>query len=111
MLEVIHRYKYSRALWFEPFLAELLIGAAKPELAKEKWDFIVPVPLYPAKQREREFNQAERLAKCLSAATQIPVNKRLAPARPSHVHANRAEPRGTRGECPQRLCDAATASG
>ena len=77
MLEVIHRYKYSRALWFEPFLAELLIGAAKPELAKEQWDFVVPVPLYPAKQREREFNQAERLAKRLSAATQIPVNKRL----------------------------------
>jgi competence protein ComFC len=77
MLEVIHRYKYNRALWFEPFLAELLIGVAKPELAKEKWDFIVPVPLYPAKQREREFNQAERLAKALCAATQIPVNIRL----------------------------------
>jgi competence protein ComFC len=77
MLEVIHRYKYSRALWFEPFLAELLIGVAKPQLASEKWDFIVPVPLYPSKQREREFNQAERLARCLSAATQIPVNKRL----------------------------------
>jgi competence protein ComFC len=77
MLEVIHRYKYSRALWFEPFLAELLIGVAKAELAKEKWDLIVPVPLYPAKQREREFNQAERLAKRLSTATQIPVNRRL----------------------------------
>jgi ComF family protein len=77
MLEVIHRYKYSRALWFEPFLAELLIGAAKPELARERWDLLVPVPLYPARQREREFNQAERLAKCLSAATEIPLNKRL----------------------------------
>jgi len=77
MLEVIHRYKYSRSLWFEPFLADLLIGMAKPELAKQKWDFIVPVPLYPAKQREREFNQAERLAKNLSAATQVAVNKRL----------------------------------
>jgi competence protein ComFC len=77
MLDVIHRYKYSRALWFEPFLAELLIGVAKPELAAEKWDLIVPVPLYPARQREREFNQAERLAKRLGAATEIPVNKRL----------------------------------
>jgi competence protein ComFC len=77
MLDVIHRYKYSRALWFEPFLAELLAGAAKPELAKERWDFIVPVPLYPARQREREFNQAERLARRLSAATRIPLNKRL----------------------------------
>jgi competence protein ComFC len=77
MLDLVHRYKYSRALWFEPFLSELLVGAAKPELARERWDLIVPVPLYPAKQREREFNQAERLAERLSAATQIPVNKRL----------------------------------
>jgi competence protein ComFC len=77
MLEVIHRYKYKRELWFEPFLAELLIGVAKPELAKEKWDYLVPVPLYPTKQREREFNQAERLAKRLSAAVQIPMNSRL----------------------------------
>jgi predicted amidophosphoribosyltransferase len=25
VLEAIHRYKYKRALWFEPFLARLLI--------------------------------------------------------------------------------------
>jgi competence protein ComFC len=77
VLETIHRYKYSRQLWFEPFLAGLLIDAARPELAKEKWDLIVPVPLYPAKQREREFNQADRLARCLGAATQVPVDRRL----------------------------------
>jgi len=38
---------------------------------------IVPVPLHPLKQREREFNQAERLAARLSDATRIPLNKRL----------------------------------
>ena len=32
VLEVIHRYKYQRALWFEPFLADLLITAAGPVL-------------------------------------------------------------------------------
>ncbi|HVM46893.1 MAG TPA: ComF family protein [Candidatus Acidoferrum sp.] len=77
MLEVIHRYKYTRAMWFEPFLGELLVQAAQAELAAEHWDFIVPVPLYPARQREREFNQAERLARYLSAATQVAVNSRL----------------------------------
>jgi ComF family protein len=77
VLEVIHRYKYQRALWFEPFLAELLIRAASPALAAQRPGMIVPVPLHPAKRREREFNQAERLAARLSAATQIPVNKRL----------------------------------
>jgi competence protein ComFC len=77
VLEAIHRYKYQRALWFEPFLADLLIRAAQPELRNEKWDWIVPVPLHPTKKREREFNQAERLARPLSRATGIPVNDRL----------------------------------
>jgi competence protein ComFC len=77
VLEVIHRYKYQRALWFEPFLAELLIRAATPVLGVQRPGMIVPVPLHPAKQREREFNQAERLAGRLGAAMQIPVNKRL----------------------------------
>jgi len=77
VLDVIHRYKYLRELWFEPFLADLLISQALPELAKSSWQWIVPVPLHAAKQREREFNQAERLGLRLGAAAQIPVNTRL----------------------------------
>jgi ComF family protein len=77
VLEVLHRYKYKRALWFEPFLADLLIREALPELRQEKWDLIVPVPLHPAKKRQREFNQAERLATFLSAAASIPMDTTL----------------------------------
>lgn len=77
MLEIIHRYKYQRALWFEPFLANLLIREAAPVLMKEGCDMIVPVPLHPAKRRERGFNQAERLARHLGRASGIPVNTRL----------------------------------
>lgn len=74
VLEAIHRYKYQRALWFEPFLADLLVSEAGPALQVGKWDWILPVPLHSTKKREREFNQAERLAVHLSAATKIPVN-------------------------------------
>ncbi|MBI4663195.1 MAG: ComF family protein [Verrucomicrobia bacterium] len=85
VLDVIHRYKYRRALWFEPFLAELLVRQAAPVLQSTHWNFIVPVPLHPLKQREREFNQARRLARHLSAATKIPLNcsliKRALPTR------------------------------
>jgi len=85
VLEVIHHYKYHRALWFEPFLASFLIARARPELTRDKWDLIVPIPLYPAKQREREFNQAERLGARLSAATGIPLEagvvRRVVPTR------------------------------
>jgi ComF family protein len=75
--EIIHRYKYQRALWFEPFLAGLLLRETMPALRGQGWDLIVPVPLHPLKLREREFNQAERLAARLSAATRIPLNKKL----------------------------------
>ena len=77
VLEIIHRYKYHRALWFEPFLAEFLVRQAAPVLRSENWDLIVPVPLHALKKREREFNQAERLAKHLSDATGIPLNTGL----------------------------------
>jgi ComF family protein len=75
VLEAIHRFKYSQALWFEAFLADLLVREAAPALSDGGWDFLVPVPLHPLKLREREFNQAERLAIPLSRATNIPVNK------------------------------------
>ena len=75
--EVIHRYKYQHALWFEPFLADLFLREALPGLRAQDWDLIVPVPLHRVKHREREFNQAERLAAHLSAAAGIPLNSKL----------------------------------
>lgn len=94
VLEIIHRYKYQRAHWFEAFLADLLIRAAVPELRGEAWDWIVPVPLHPAKEREREFNQAERLARRLADATGIPVATHLL----KRVEATRTQTRLTRPE-------------
>jgi ComF family protein len=75
-LDIIHQYKYHRALWFEPFLAGLLIQASEPELRGGPWDLIVPVPLHPRKEREREFNQAARLARRLSRAIEVPLHER-----------------------------------
>ena len=77
VLEAIHRFKYQRALWFENFLADLFLREAVPVLRGQGWNFIVPVPLHSLKEREREFNQAEILARHLSAATHIPLNTNL----------------------------------
>ena len=77
VLEAIHRFKYSRALWFENFLAGLLVREAAPVLAKGNWHGIVPVPLHPVKLREREFNQAALLAAQLARATKIPLNEKI----------------------------------
>jgi competence protein ComFC len=75
--EVIHRFKYGRNEWFEPFLSQLLIDAAIPELKYEPVDLIVPIPLHPRKRRGRGFNQAERLSTRLSQSTGVPFDAKL----------------------------------
>lgn len=77
VLDVVHKYKYGRALWFEPFLASLLVGEATKVIDGAGWDGLVPVPLHPLREREREFNQAERLARHLGKATGLPVLRRV----------------------------------
>jgi ComF family protein len=76
VLDVIHRYKYRRERWFEPFLARLLIDSAKRSLDVSQWDCIVPVPLHSGKERRREFNQAVRLARRLGESTGLRVEDR-----------------------------------
>lgn len=94
LLEVIHRYKYNGSVWHESFLADLLKKRAAPELRPLEWDCIVPVPLWPARERERGFNQAERLARHLSRETAIPLNsslvRRVRPT-PTQTHLGREE--------------------
>lgn len=77
LLDAIHQLKCERAMWFEPFLTGLLGREAAPALRAPSWQFIVPVPLPSLKQRQREFNQAEILARHLSAAPNIAMNARL----------------------------------
>lgn len=77
VLEAVHRYKYQRALWFEAFLVDLFLREAVPGLRDQQWDLIVPVPLHATKYREREFNQAERLASHLAHALTLPLNTNL----------------------------------
>ena len=77
VLEAVHRFKYQRQLWFENFLAGLFLREAVPALRGQNWNLIVPVPLHSLKQREREFNQAGRLAIHLADALKIPLNIKL----------------------------------
>ncbi len=75
--DAIHLYKYHRAFWLEPFFRELWIPLAQADLADQTWDGIVPVPLHPVREREREFNQAERLARLLGTSLGVPVRTDL----------------------------------
>jgi competence protein ComFC len=77
VLEAIHQFKYSRALWFENFLADLLVREAAPVLRGQGWDYLVPVPLHSLKEGEREFNQSALLARHLARAANIPCHEKV----------------------------------
>ena len=75
--DAIHLYKYHRAYWLEPFFQDIWVPAAVDDLCSERWDGVVPVPLHPVREREREFNQAERLGRLLGTALRVPVRRDL----------------------------------
>lgn len=71
--ECVHFLKYNAKLSLARPLAELMAVYARYHLGVDNIDFLVPVPLHPAKQREREFNQTEILARRISKILNIPV--------------------------------------
>jgi competence protein ComFC len=76
--QVMHDFKYGRQVHLRDVLAGWLADALEdPRLAGRRFDFIVPVPLHPARKRERGFNQAELLARALSRTTGIPLHSAL----------------------------------
>ena len=65
--ELIHRFKYGGETWLAGLLAEFLKqGLRDARLVGKPFDAVVPVPLHPLRRREREFNQAEVLARDLA---------------------------------------------
>jgi competence protein ComFC len=77
VLDAIHRYKYQGQMWFEDFLAELFIRGAREWFRENRADALLPVPLFGIRERERGFNQAERVARRLGRAVSVPVDSRL----------------------------------
>ena len=76
--DVIHEFKYNRQVHLRHLVARWLRAALDDErLHDYEFDVIVPVPLHPARQRERGFNQASLLAQLLSAHTSIPCRPLL----------------------------------
>ena len=76
VLDLVHRFKYGGRRWHAAYLESLLVRQAASALAGGGWDGLVPVPLHPLREREREFNQAEVLATGLSRATGLALRRR-----------------------------------
>jgi competence protein ComFC len=70
--QIIHEFKYGRQVHLRHLVARWLFAALDDErLLGRQFDVIVPVPLHPARKRERGFNQAGLLAELLSARISI----------------------------------------
>lgn len=65
--ELIHQFKYKNKIALGKRLSGLLIEFTEEySLPLDGCDYVIPIPLYRAKLREREFNQARILARYLS---------------------------------------------
>ena len=62
----IHLLKYQGKISLADPLSSLMAGFYKQYLKDQKFDLIIPVPLSRLKYRQREFNQAELLARQIS---------------------------------------------
>jgi ComF family protein len=73
--DFIHRFKYFREFRLRHPLAGWAAEALEDDrIREERVDALVPVPLYIARQRHREFNQALELARLVGKGAGLPVS-------------------------------------
>lgn len=71
--DLLHLFKYNRVAPLARPLAQLLAVVVHQEPALGQVDMVVPVPLYPRRERARGYNQAELLARELAHALDLPI--------------------------------------
>jgi|SRR5690606_10640224 ComF family protein len=75
--QLMHQLKYSGRKEIGDFFGRKM-GEVIPEfLGEDLPDAIIPLPLHPAKERKRGYNQAGIIAKGISSITNIPVKENV----------------------------------
>ena len=77
LVELIHRLKYGNQIAIARILGTLLAHRLL-ELGRPQVDAIVPVPLHPAREARRGYNQAREIATYAAQALGLPVEDGLA---------------------------------
>lgn len=75
--ESLYRFKYRGRAEYAAYYAKQAYRLYGSRLKALQADAIIPVPLHASRQRRRGYNQAEELAKELSALIDVPVKNRL----------------------------------
>jgi len=66
--DLIEKLKYQRQRAVVKFFKNYIVN-----LLDENYDFIVPVPLHPLKEKERGFNQSLLIAELIKEELQVPI--------------------------------------
>ena len=77
MRRSIYRFKYNRRSEYAKYYAKDIYEHIGTEIKSIQADAFIPVPLHPAKEAMRGYNQAEILAKELSRLTGIPCYRNI----------------------------------
>ena len=72
---LLHALKYENALYLRRFLAQLMLDAYDTRISQA--DCLIPIPLHPARMRQRGFNQAAELTKIIARKINLPYNNKL----------------------------------
>ena len=74
----IRRFKYNAGFWLQDELVDWLVALWRtcPRTVRQA-DFAVGVPLYPKRERERGYNQADLLGKEFGRRVGIPFRRRV----------------------------------
>ena len=75
--EMIHQLKYERVSLIAPIFGTMLAEYALSYVPKDYFSLLVPIPLFPARERVRGFNQSLRIAQPFSRITGIPLRPEL----------------------------------
>lgn len=67
---IIHKLKYNDKPHIAKYLSKLIANNLDANI-KDRYDFIIPVPLHPKRLRKRFFNQSALIAQHLGEATGI----------------------------------------
>lgn len=73
---LIKKFKYAKQLIYGELLGELLSKSLQQNISKQQLaeiNYLLPIPLYKQKHRQRGFNQAQILASTLAKQLQIPL--------------------------------------